>query len=94
MAGSVAEPARQYNLTELAALLVRDQGLHEGLYSLVVEFQVAVGSVGPSPDMIMPGAMVGFSKIGLLPATKPGPNTVDAAEVNPKKQTRRKVVGN
>jgi hypothetical protein len=82
----VAEPLA---MRELAAVLVRHYGLTEGLYTLLVEFNVGVGPVGPNKDNLSPGAMIGVSKIGLIAAAEPGPSTVDAAEANPKKSTRK-----
>ena len=70
---------------DLAALLVKHYGLHEGLYALLVEFQIGMGHVGPSKEDRTPGAMIGLHGVGLAKATEPGPLVVDAAEVNPKK---------
>jgi hypothetical protein len=72
-----------YSHKELTALLLRDQDIHEGLYDLALEFQLAVGAVGPQPDAAVPGVMVGVARIGLNKAPQKGPHTVDAAEVNP-----------
>lgn len=68
---------------ELAVALVKHYGLHEGTYDLLLEFQIGVGPVGPSKDMLTPGAMIGVTRFGLMPASAPGLQTVDAAEVNP-----------
>lgn len=76
-------------LKELAAILVRHNGLHEGLYNVSVEFQIAVGSVGPA-DTPLPGALFGVSRIGLAKVDQVGPHTIDAVQVNPKRATRKK----
>lgn len=82
-----------FSLIELTKILVKDQDLHEGLYNLSVQFQIAVGAVGPSPELIGPGAMVGISRIGLSKTeeSKKNIHTVNAAEVNPapKKRSRK-----
>jgi len=78
-------------LREIAELLVRHQGLHEGLYDLAIEFQIAVGGVGPSPESILPGAMVGVKRIGLKQAALLGPTTVDASIINPPPAAVKKV---
>lgn len=70
-------------LREITELLVRHQGLHEGLYDLAVEFQIGVGGVGPSPELVLPGAILGVKRIGLKQALALGPTTVDASVINP-----------
>lgn len=78
-------------LRDLAVILIKHYGIHEGLYDLSVEFQIGIGAVGPSPTALTPGAMIGVSRIGLIPSSIEGPTTVDAAVVNPlKKKTRKK----
>jgi hypothetical protein len=77
-------------LHDLAELLVKHHDLHEGLYDLAFEFQIAVGAIGPSPESVLPGAMIGIKGVGLMKAEKNGPQTVDAAKVNPVKKPGRK----
>lgn len=77
------------SMRELAAVLVKHYGLHEGYYNLLVEFQIGTGPVGP-PSSVTPGAIIGVSKVGLMPASECGPMTVDAAEVNPLKKARKR----
>ncbi len=74
-----------FSLVEMTEILIKKQGLHEGLYNLSVQFQIAVGAVGPSPELICPGAMMGVSRIGLSKTEEEKKNihTVNAAEVNP-----------
>lgn len=83
-----------FTLVEMTEILIKKQGLHEGLYNLSVQFQIAFGAVGPSPELISPGAMMGVSGIGLSRTDKEKANiqTVDAAKVNPatKKGARKK----
>ena len=81
-----------FSLVELTEILVKNQGLHEGLYNLSLEFQLAVGAIGPAPELICPGAMIGVSRIGLSKTEKEKTNihTVDAAEVNPAPKKRAK----
>jgi hypothetical protein len=79
-----------FSLVQLAEILVKSQGLHEGLYNLSIEFQIGVGAIGPSPESICPGAMIGISRIGLLKTeeSKKNIHTVNAAEVNPAPKKR------
>lgn len=80
-----------YSLRELTEILIRHRGIHSGTYDVLINFLIAVGAVGPSESTVLPGAMIGVSGLGLVPAMAPGPNTVDAAIANPlpkKKATR------
>lgn len=80
------------SLREITEVLIKHQGLHDGSYNLLIEFQIGVGAVGPVPESVLPGAMVGVSRIGLS-KTDPDKNnihTVDAAEVNPIVKPRKK----
>lgn len=82
-----------YSLVELTEILVKHQGLHEGLYNLYLEFRIAVGAVGPAPELICPGAMIGVSRIGLAKTEKEKANmhTVDASKVNPTPKKRARI---
>jgi len=81
-----------FSLREVTEILVKHQDIHEGLYNLTFEFQIAVGAIGPAPESIFPGAMFGVSRVGLSKAETPNIHTVDAAEVNPltKRRSKRK----
>ncbi|MCK4821683.1 hypothetical protein KA005_38310 [bacterium] len=74
-----------FSLTEITEILIKQKGIHEGLYNLSTQLQIAVGAVGPTPDLILPGAMIGISRIGLskIEKEKRNAHTVDAAKVNP-----------
>ncbi|HUW38833.1 MAG TPA: hypothetical protein VMV91_16025 [Rhodocyclaceae bacterium] len=76
------------SLQELGGVLVKHYGFHEGLYALMIEFQIGMGPVGPTPETLVPGAMVGVSRIGLMATREKGPRTIDAAEVNPRPKKR------
>lgn len=80
----------QLSMRDLAVVLVKHYGLTEGKYDLMVEFQIGTGPMGPDKDSLVPGAMIGLSRVGLLPVAKLSPNTIDASQVNPKKKTIRK----
>ncbi len=79
-----------FSLKEITEHLIRIKGYHEGLYDISVEISFAVGSFGPTSELILPGAMFGVSGIGLAKTEKVGPNTVDAALVNPIKPPNKK----
>lgn len=79
------------SMRELATVLVKHYGLKQGDYDLLVEYQIGTGAVGPDKDNMMPGAMIGVARIGLIPATTIGPTTVNAALVNPAKKPKKAV---
>lgn len=76
------------SLKELAAVLIKHYKLHEGLYETSIGLQVAVGAVGPTPDTVVPGAMLGVTGVGLRKTDVVGLHTIDASEVNPKKKSK------
>lgn len=75
--------AVMYSLSELTAMMIKDQGIHVGDYELNVEIQVGVGAVGPDAQSPLPGAVIGISSIGIRKVDAPNPLSVDAAKVNP-----------
>lgn len=62
---------------------IKKQGLHEGFWRLYVEFALAAGNAGPSPQNIIPTAFVGLRQLGITRADEMDALTVDAAVVNP-----------
>lgn len=79
-----------FSLRELAELLVRHHGYTEGIYETTLEFQVAIGSVGPNPQEVLPGAIVGISRIGLTKIPEMSPHSVDASLLAKPKKPRAK----
>lgn len=73
-----------HGLREMTELLIKHHDLHEGLYDLSIEFQIAIGAVSPDSVSLLPGSMVGVKNIGIVNVTVDGPNTVNAAVVNPR----------
>jgi hypothetical protein len=78
------------SMRELSEVLVKHYGIHEGKFDLMIEFQIGMGAVGPDPANVTPGAMIGVSRVGLIPVDVMGPTTVDAAIANPAKKASRK----
>lgn len=78
-----------HELREITEILVKHHGLHEGLYDLAFEFQIAVGAVGADPASIVPGAMFGIKGLGIVKAEKQGLSTVDAAQINPSHHSKK-----
>lgn len=76
-----------YTHEDLLKLMLRDQNIHEGYWTLLVRFGFAAANIGPSPDepaKVDPSALVGVTGVGMERADKLGPLTLDAAVVNPK----------
>ncbi|MBF0551068.1 MAG: hypothetical protein HQK60_11085 [Deltaproteobacteria bacterium] len=79
---------------EITELLIRKQGIHEGLWSIYLEFGLAGGNVNtglPDDPNLMPAAIVPITRIGIQKVDQPTPLTVDAAQVNPVKAKTGKV---
>jgi hypothetical protein len=74
---------------ELLEILVKQAGVHEGRWALMAVFNFGAANVGPSPDQLTPGAIVGLAQLGIQRAVAETPVeiTVDAAEVNPTSST-------
>ena len=70
---------------EIVKVLLKHQGIHEGLWALTVQFglQSGMAKVGPSEEDMVPTAIIPLLKMALQKHDKPTPFTVDAAEVNP-----------
>ncbi len=83
----MAEPT-QYTFTykEVVEALIKQQGIHEGTWGIYIEFGIQGANAGPSPDQLMPAAIVPVVKIGLqrVEADKPLPGAVDASVANPR----------
>ena len=78
-----SDPPVVLSLKDIAELIVKHRGIHEGLYNVVFQIQIALGAVGTSPETVVPGAMFGVSGVGLEKVAQAGPQTIDAAVVNP-----------
>jgi hypothetical protein len=77
---------------EVAELLVKKQGLHEGVWMLSLEIGQAAATV-PAPDgkSLFPAALNIVQRIGLKKHDgEPSNLTVDAAEVNPLSSATKK----
>ncbi|MFH1596421.1 MAG: hypothetical protein ABIG94_08670 [Pseudomonadota bacterium] len=74
-----------FEYKEIVKVLLKHQGIHEGLWAIVVQFglQAANIKVGPSEGDVVPAAILPLVKMGIQKSDKPTPLTVDAAEVNP-----------
>lgn len=82
------------SLKELTTLLIKHHNLHEGRYSILMQYQFVAGSLGPDKANRIPGMMVGVSQVGLVKsANADDANSVDAAEVNAKPKAKERAKG-
>ncbi len=68
---------------QLGTLLLKQYGLHEGKFEIMLEYQVGNALLGTAAGPATPGLVIGVSRIGLLPTSADGPNTLDASLLNP-----------
>lgn len=72
---------------ELAEILVKHQNIHDGIWGLFIRFGIGASNVGPSETDVNPTAIVPVLEIGLQKFEKESNISVDAAKVNPAKQS-------
>jgi hypothetical protein len=81
----MAEPTQiSFTYKEVAELLVKKHGLHEGIWSLNFRFGIQATNFGPNDSDLKPTAIIPILEIGLQKVEKETNLTVDAAKVNPK----------
>lgn len=73
----------QFDLVDVAKLLLQKEGINEGLWT--IGFNFAVGAIvgGPTPDSIRPTMMVSVDKVMLSRVEGPAPLTIDASTGEP-----------
>jgi hypothetical protein len=70
---------------EVVTILLKERGIHEGIWGLAVNFGLGVGNTGPNEKEISPTAMVALMGIGIQKFPELNALAVDAAVVNPEK---------
>lgn len=87
----MAEPGQIiFSYKEVATALLKQHGIHEGLWGVYVKFGLKGANIGESDDALMPAAIIPVLQMGLQKFDKLNNLSVDAAKVNPKPRTRRK----
>lgn len=76
----------KYDLKEIAALMLRDQGIRSGLWMIWTRFGHAVANIAPPPDAppggaTGPGVISILTEVGIQKVEEPGPLSVDASQV-------------
>lgn len=77
-----------FPLTEVAALLVKKEGIKEGHWMIGVNFAIAVATAGPDKDRVRPSALVSVDNLVLTKVVEPGPLTINAEDVWKKSATK------
>jgi hypothetical protein len=73
-----------FSYKEVAEALIRQYGLHEGLWCVSVKFGIQASNFGPTDNDLKPTALIPILEFGLHKQNKETNLTVDAAKVNPK----------
>ena len=75
----------KYDLKELTALMLRDQGIRSGLWMIWTRFSFAATNIAPPEDQAGapagPGTIAMLTEVGIQRVEEPGPLSVDASEV-------------
>ena len=79
-----------FGFQELAEILVKQQGITEGLWGIYVEFGLGAANINiaPGEKALAPAAINIVQKIGIQKFPEANNLTVNAAEVNPKKPAK------
>lgn len=73
----------QFSHKEVVEALIRQQDIHEGIWSLTVEYGLAVANTGPGPNDLNPTAILPLVKLGIAKSKELTNLSVDASVVNP-----------
>ncbi len=74
----------KFSHKEIVEALVKDQGIHQGIWGLHVNFGMQATNVGTDENSLNPSAVVAIISIGLQKFEKETSISLDAAKVNPK----------
>lgn len=69
---------------EIVELMLKKQGIHEGIWGLFIKFGMGASNVGPTETDLNPAAIIPVLEIGLQKFEKESNIAVDAAKVNPR----------
>jgi hypothetical protein len=86
----------KYDLKEITAVMLRDQGIRSGLWMIWSRFAHVVTNIGPpedesggAPGPAGPGVIAILTEVGIQRVDKPGPLSVDASQVWGEKKPER-----
>jgi len=75
-----------FTYKEIAELLVKQQGIHEGIWGLFVRFGLNAANVGENEAALKRAAIIPILELGLQKMEKESNIAVDAAKFNLKQQ--------
>lgn len=78
-----------FTYKEVVEALLKQNHIHEGLWSLYVQFGLAAANAGPAEEDLKPAAIVGVLSLGIMKADKVNNLTVDASVANPSRAPKR-----
>lgn len=81
-----------FKFRELAEILVKHQGIHEGHWSIYTKFAINAANVSLNGSDHFPTALVPVIEMGLQRESdsEPGPLAVNAAELNPPQRVAKR----
>ena len=79
-----------FTFKEVAEALLKQQGIHSGIWALYVRFGLKAANVGADDSDVRPSAIIPILELGLQKAEKESNIAVDAAKVNPEPAVTRK----
>ena len=81
-----------FSYKELVTLMLKQQGIHEGVWALFIRFGLNATNVGGSSDDLRPTALVPVMEIGIQKAEQENNVSVDAAKVNPRQSESKPTI--
>ena len=83
----MAEPTQlEYKLKDLAALMVRDQGIKDGHWMILIRFAHTAATIETPIEGAAPASISRVVSIGISRVDQPNPLSVDASEVSAEPQ--------
>jgi hypothetical protein len=72
-----------FSYKEVVTALLKQQGIHEGIWSLATSFGIGAINAGPNTEQLSPAAIVPLLAVGIQKGTELNNLSVDASVVNP-----------
>lgn len=79
-----------FSYQEVVTALLRERGIHDGVWQLVFSFGIGAANAGESAESLMPVAIVPIKSIGIARVEAESNLTVNAAIANPAQVSQKK----
>lgn len=87
----MAEPSQiTFSHKEVVEALIKQQGIHEGIWGIYVKFAIQAINVGQGSSDLLPAAVIPVVEIGIQKFEEINNLSIDAAKVNPKPTNKTK----